>query len=50
MYDLDERPKTLQFHAGLSGKEVRVQDIMKVGEKTLKVAGGAKVAPLVEWV
>jgi pyruvate ferredoxin oxidoreductase alpha subunit len=50
MYELDERPKTLQFHAGLNGKEVRVQDIMKIGEKTLKAASGAKVSPLVEWV
>ena len=50
MYDVAERPKTLQFHAGLNGKEVRVQDIMKIGEKTLKAASGAKVFPLVEWV
>ena len=50
MYELNERPKTLQFYAGLNGKEVRVQDIMKIGEKTLKAAGGAKVTPLVEWV
>jgi pyruvate ferredoxin oxidoreductase alpha subunit len=50
MYDVKERPKTLQFHAGLSGKEVRVQDIVKMGEKTLKVAQGGKVSSLVEWV
>jgi pyruvate ferredoxin oxidoreductase alpha subunit len=50
MYDVEERPKTLQFHAGLSGKEVRVQDIIKIGEKTFKAASGAKVSPLVEWV
>jgi hypothetical protein len=50
MYDVEERPQTLQFHAGLNGKEVRVQDIMKIGEKTLKAASGAKVSPLVEWV
>jgi pyruvate/2-oxoacid:ferredoxin oxidoreductase alpha subunit len=50
IYDVEERPKTLQFHAGLSGKEVRVQDIMKIGEKTLKAAGGAEVSPIVEWV
>jgi pyruvate ferredoxin oxidoreductase alpha subunit len=49
MYELEERPKTLQFHAGLNGKEVRVQDIMKICEKTLKVASGVKVFPLVEW-
>jgi pyruvate/2-oxoacid:ferredoxin oxidoreductase alpha subunit len=50
MYDIEERPKTLQFHAGLNGKEVRVQDIVKIGEKTFKAVGGAKVSPLVEWV
>jgi len=50
MYEVEERPKTLQFHAGLSGKEVRVQDLIKIGEKTLKAASGVKVSPLVEWV
>jgi len=50
IYDLEERPKTLQFHAGLSGKEVRVGDIERVAEKTLKAAKGETVAPLVEWV
>jgi len=50
LYDLDDRPAVLQFHAGLGGKEVRVSDIVKIGEKTLKAARGEKVAPLVEWV
>lgn len=50
IYDVEERPKTLEFYAGLNGKEVRVQDLIKMGEKTLKAASGAKVTPLVEWV
>jgi pyruvate ferredoxin oxidoreductase alpha subunit len=50
LYDMDERPKTLQFHAGLGGKEVRVNDVVSVGEKTLKVAQGGKVENLVTWV
>jgi len=50
LYDLEDRPQVLQFHAGLGGKEVRVDDLVKVGEKTLKAAKGEKVAPLVEWV
>jgi len=50
LYDLDERPKTLEFYAGLCGKEVRVEDIERMAEKTLKVARGARVASLVEWV
>ncbi len=48
-YDLDERPKVLQYHAGLGGKEVRVAEIERIGEKTLKAARGEKVS-LVEWV
>ena len=50
LYELDERPAVLQFHAGLGGKEVMVKDIVKVGEKILSAAKGEKVAPLVEWV
>jgi pyruvate ferredoxin oxidoreductase alpha subunit len=50
LYDLDDRPTVLQFHAGLGGKEVRVGDIVRVGEKTLKAAKGEKVAPIVDWV
>ena len=50
LYDLDDRPDVLQFYAGLGGKEVRISDIVKVGEKTLKAARGEKVTPLVEWV
>ncbi len=43
-------PQILGFYAGLGGKEVRVDDIIKIGEKTLKAAKGQKVEPLVEWV
>jgi len=50
IYDVEERPRTLQFHAGLSGKEVKVGDLDKVAEKTLKAAQGETVSPLVEWV
>lgn len=50
IYDVEERPRTLQFHAGLSGKEVKVGDLEKVAEKTLKAAQGETVSPLVEWV
>jgi pyruvate ferredoxin oxidoreductase alpha subunit len=49
MYDLDERPLILQFFIGLGGKEVRVADIVRVGNKILKAARGEKV-PIVEWV
>jgi len=50
IYDVEERPRTLQFHAGLSGKEVKVGELEKVAEKTLKAAQGETVSPLVEWV
>jgi pyruvate ferredoxin oxidoreductase alpha subunit len=50
LYDLGDRPKLLQFHAGLGGKEVRVQDIYNIGEKILKVAKGEALENLVEWV
>lgn len=50
LYDMEERPEVLEFHAGLAGKEVRVNDIKKVAEKTLKVAKGGKVDSHVEWV
>lgn len=49
LYELDERPKTLNFYAGLRGKEVRVIHLKQMAEKTLKAARGEKVSPIVEW-
>ena len=49
IYDVDERPVTLNFHAGMRGKEVRVEDLKRMAEKTLKAANGEKVSPIVEW-
>lgn len=49
LYDVDERPVTLNFHAGMRGKEVRVEDLKRMAEKTLKAANGEKVSPIVEW-
>ncbi|MBN2335519.1 pyruvate ferredoxin oxidoreductase [Candidatus Bathyarchaeota archaeon] len=49
LFDVDERPATLNFHAGMRGKEVRVTDIKRMAEKTLKAARGEKVSPQVEW-
>ena len=50
VYNVEERPDILQFHAGLGGKEVRIGDLCNVGEKALKVAQGGTVESLVEWV
>jgi len=49
-YDLDDRPSVLEFYAGMGGKEVRVNDLYKVGEKILKAAKSGKVATEVAWV
>jgi pyruvate/2-oxoacid:ferredoxin oxidoreductase alpha subunit len=49
LYDEDERTPVLQFHAGLAGKEVRIDDLVRVGEKILKKARGESVSQ-VEWV
>lgn len=49
LYDVDEKPVTLNFHAGMRGKEVRVEDLKRMAEKTLKAANGEKVSPIVEW-
>jgi pyruvate ferredoxin oxidoreductase alpha subunit len=49
LYDMEERPKLLQFHAGLGGKEVRVHDFEMIGDKILNAAKGGKEDP-VTWV
>jgi pyruvate ferredoxin oxidoreductase alpha subunit len=49
LYDMDERPKTLQFHAGLGGKEVRIRDFEMIGDRILKAVKGEKVDQ-VTWV
>ncbi len=49
LYDMEDKPKTINFFAGLRGKEVRVTDIKRMAEKTLKVANGEKVDSQVEW-
>jgi len=49
LYDLEEKPVTLQFHAGLGGKEVRVHDFEMIGDKILKAAKGGTVEQ-VTWI
>ena len=48
-YDMEDKPKILQFHAGLGGKEVRVHDFEAIGDKILSYAKGGK-ADKVTWV
>ncbi len=50
IYDLEDRPSVLEFIAGMGGKEVRVDDIYKVGEKTLKAAKSGGVSTAEVWV
>ena len=50
LYEMEEKPNVLQFHAGLGGKEVTVNDLIKVGEKTLEASGKKMAQPSVEWV
>ncbi len=47
VYDMKERPKVLGFYAGLAGREVRVRDIEKAADMTLK-GGGVDNAPT--WI
>ena len=49
LYEMDDAPKMLQFHAGLGGKEVRVHDFEAIGDKILDYAKGGKADP-VTWV
>ena len=50
LYDLEERPKILGFHAGMSGQEVTVDMLKGIGEKTLQVARGGKVESPIVWL
>jgi pyruvate ferredoxin oxidoreductase alpha subunit len=49
LYEEEDQPKILQFHAGLGGKEVRVHDFEMIGDKLLSAAKGGKVDK-VTWV
>jgi pyruvate ferredoxin oxidoreductase alpha subunit len=49
LYNMEDRPKILQFHAGLGGKEVRTHDFEMIGDKILNYAKGGKEEP-VTWV
>ena len=50
LYDEDKKTPVIGFIGGLSGKEVRVADMYKLGEKTLKVAKGGKPEAPIQWV
>ena len=49
VYDMEERPRIIGFHAGMAGAEVTPAMIRKMAEKTLKATTGP-VESLVEWI
>jgi pyruvate ferredoxin oxidoreductase alpha subunit len=49
LFDEEDNPKMLQFHAGLGGKEVRVHDFEMIGDKILNAVKGGK-EDKVTWV
>jgi pyruvate ferredoxin oxidoreductase alpha subunit len=50
MYDLDKRPKMLNYIYGLGGRDVMTEDIAGVFEQLLDTAGGKAPAELVNYV
>jgi pyruvate ferredoxin oxidoreductase alpha subunit len=49
LYEEEDQPKILQFHAGLGGKEVRTHDFEMIGDKILNAVKGGK-EDKVTWV
>jgi len=50
LYDLDERPHLLNFHVGLGGTDVTMEQIEYMTLKTLKAARTGKVDEVLDWV
>jgi len=50
LYDVPERPLIANFHVGLSGTDVTMNQIRYMAEETLKVAETGKVEKIVDWV
>ena len=50
VYDLPERPKVLGYYAGLAGREVRVRDIEKAAEMTLKAVVSGERGASSTWI
>jgi pyruvate ferredoxin oxidoreductase beta subunit len=43
LYNLDERPKVLNFITGMGGEDIPIDDFTTMGEKILEVASGKRV-------
>ena len=45
LYHLADKPKVVEFIMGLGGRDVRIEDIERVADKTIAVANGAEIPP-----
>ena len=50
LYDLSERPVIANFHVGLSGTDVTMNQIRYMADETLEAAKKGKVKQVVDWV
>ena len=50
LYDLSERPVIANFHVGLSGTDVTMNQIRYMADETLEAAKTGKVKKVVDWV
>jgi pyruvate ferredoxin oxidoreductase alpha subunit len=50
LYDLDERPIIADFHVGLGGTDVTMNQIEYMAKETLKAAKTGKFEEAVDWV
>ena len=50
LYDLSERPVIANFHVGLSGTDVTMNQIRYMANETLEAAKTGKVKQVVDWV
>ena len=50
LYDLPERPVIADFHVGLSGSDVTMNQLRYIADETLEAAKTGKVKTVVDWV
>lgn len=50
LYDLDERPVIADFHVGLGGTDITMNQIEYMAKETLKAAKNGKFKKAVDWV
>ena len=50
LYPLEERPLLVNFHVGLGGSDVTMNQIRYMADKTLEAAEKGRVESMVDWV